>query len=225
MEDNRRTNNSQRVNKNLKFSHYEESKAEKISKLLKRLDEIKKGIYSGERSDQEKLKRFAKDFGEVHADPRFSIYVEAAVLELEGRLQERKGGLEGAKSKYLEAAEKLIQWVEITSKGLIGKSILLKSTRSLEAAKEAYKKLKEYIEGQPLRIEGSVQRLIGTISPGVSPGTAKEKPHKLYENDSLMLKKIILTLIKMGKPKIALITVKYLNLERVEIYNDILGER
>lgn len=214
MKDNKSTNNSQRMSKNMKVGHYEEPKAEKISRLLKRLDEIKRRIYSGEESDREELERIAKDFREAHVDPKLSINVEATVLELEGRLMEKKGNYEEAKSKYPEAAEKLVQWAELTAKELIGKSILLKATRSLAETKEAYKRLKQYIEGQPLRIEGSIQALINP--------TAKEKISKSYEKESSAWGKIVLKLVEMGKTKVAFTMVKYSNLERIEIFNKIL---
>lgn len=226
MKNNKSTNNSQRISENLKFRHYEEIKADEISKLLKRLDEIRRRIYLREECDRKELEGIVSDFAEARADPKLSIHVEATVLELEGRLMERKGNYEEAKSKYLEAAEKLVQWVELTSSDLIGKSILLKTTRSLEEAKEAYARLKKYIEKQPLRIKGSIQNLIGP--------TAKEGSYKPWwllrifsskvpynKREPSALKKIVLKLVRAGMLKIAFTMVKYSNLERVEIFNDI----
>ena len=213
-------------NKNLKIHDSEESEAEKIPKLLKRLDEIKRRIYSGEESEREELEGFAEGFREARVDSSLSTYVEATIFELEGKLMERKENYEEAKNKYREAAEKLVQWTELTAKELIGKSILLRSTRSLEEAKEAYKRLKKYIEGQPLRTEGSIQALIDPTSPfissAISTSTTKGEINKSYEKESSAWGKIVLTLVEMGKLKIAFTMVKYSNLERVEIFNDIL---
>ena len=100
------------MSENLKI-HISEEPEEKIPRLLKRLDEIKRRIYSGEECDREELEGIAKDFREARAELRLSINVDATVLELEGRLMERKGNYEEAKSKYLEAAEKLVQWETI----------------------------------------------------------------------------------------------------------------
>ena len=213
-------------NKNLKIHDSEESEAEKIPKLLKRLDEIKRRIYSGEESEREELEGFAEGFREARVDSSLSTYVEATIFELEGKLMERKENYEEAKNKYREAAEKLVQWTELTAKELIGKSILLRSTRSLEEAKEAYKRLKKYIEGQPLRTEGSIQALIDPTSPfissAISTSTTKGEINKSYEKESSAWGKIVLKLVEMGKLKIAFTMVKYSNLERVEIFNDIL---
>lgn len=201
------------MSETLKIPESQESEPEKIPKLLKRLDEIKRMIYSGEESDREALEELAKDFKEACDEPRLSIYVEATVLELEGRLMERKGNYEETKSKYMGAAEKLLQEAELTSTDLIAKSILLKATRSLEEAKVAYARLKGYIEND---FRGSdIQSLINP--------TANEKIYKPHEKESSALKRIVLKLVGMGKTKIAFTMVKYSNLERAEIFNDILN--
>lgn len=204
----------------LKIPDSQESEPEKIPKLLKRLDEIKRRIYLGGECDREALEEFTRDLKETCGDLRLSIYVDATILELEGRLMDRKGNYEKAKRKYLEAAEKLLQEAELTSTDLIAKSILLKATRSLEEARGAYARLKSHLEGEQ-RI-GHIEYLIQKVSTVIYP-TAKVEISKSYEKESSACGKIVLKLVGMGKTKIAFRMVKYSNLKRVEISNDILN--